>query len=72
MLNLEELKTEQLYNWKKKYMLQIDEIEEIAKKEAPKAYESKEFQQSIKDLKDGLEQYCIQKEKDIRDLTNDT
>lgn len=76
MLNLEqrviEQEVEELYSWKRKYISRIDKIVDMVKKEAPKAYANKEFQDSIRELKEELEQYCTEKEKRIRDLTNYT
>lgn len=76
MLNLEERKLEEevekLYTWKEKYISSIDRIVDMVKKEAPKAYENEEFQQWLKDLKEGLEKHCTEEEKRIRDLTDYT
>ena len=77
MLNLKEREVEkeiqELYTWKRNYSMRIDKIVDIVKKKAPKAYENEEFQQSIKDLRITIEEYCAQKEKSIiEDLTDYT
>ena len=76
MLNPDERKIEQeigqLYTWKENYISAIDKIIDMVKKETPNAYANEVFQRSMKELKEQIEEYCVEKEKRIGDLTDYT